>query len=1321
MESSKEEIPQTQQDNEIDENVIGDGNEEDEEWEYEEVEEEEEDGRIKKVGEKTQASKHEVTSQELTAGKKVIEALEKRRQAQYHEEELFKSLNDDEVEVIGDETIDDAKRRIVAEMIEKERRGSVFEDYDRAKEKKLISNMFDVDAAPYDTLFEVQWGMRSNSAAIRTTRGYIIDGVFPFLIDKEEEDSLHGVFCHKNTYLYITPGKSAETFNIFLWFGKLAPMSKRCICAMLASQLSVCLDNHAKHYFEEDGHESIMFKELFEDVGGLMYTNDGVTDDVVKKPRKPKRKLRLFKINEVCQNLSHVEQVETIYASLSPYDGFVFDDGKRVYMFSSKFCASRVKNRALQFAMALRAQCGYDECEIYMEPSPKMLLFYRALKLDDMSYDELSDYILKEYKKSTERPSFGLLMRFTHNTKTSQIVKTIKPDEIPLTTKMLKSHRCYIYDCQNEVFMWKGKNCSRKEWELLKLLATKVIMKMVQRPSWTRIQDEFEGKESEAFKYHIADWNYTSITIPDDDYQKHLELLSKEWIIMHWLLKKLMIQVKVLIKRRYMQLMVGKEQPIVYDYKWDFEQYNNGIQEMLLQKWVPTVITKEIVDHELKYNITETLELTDLAIFCFVDVQGPVVYRIPQENYGVFYDNNSYIISVEKWDYVKDIWRRDFYFWEGERTNSLYYGQFLKKNYPVLLDVYSKNKNRSNSLTSRQANENRIIFSQQRIKQGVEPKVFSSLFNHRIIVKNGNYKDTVAPVVDVEYSLDDEEYDYVDEDYDEDAEEEIVYYDEDGNVIEEGEGDGEWEYEYEEEGEEEEEEEEEIVEKKEEKEIKEDEGDEEEDIEENSEKEIKEESNIIIPHKFYEIMMKDRTQWITEKNILDISIGKNMESHRCFLLETLNAVYLWVGKKTDQISRIQAIRAVVDLFEGEKEFVCFEEGFHYNEFWDALHGIEESYLSLTNKELSVENPITFEITSSSQNFIGIGFDWLNADASIGDESVPLQQKYAIKVAYDYCEQRLKERNSTIDVVIESSGKESQGFKRIFGGNCIEQSHEDPRQSYYTRKLNEFNRIEEEEHGSRIENDIKINWESVDIDKFDKSMIESRSNDSIRKELLEQQEMKKEAIELLHKQWIDNAKLSETVKSFVDEDTDIESLPDEDTNCKEDEEDAINKMLEEELKEKFGDDVEFIEEYDEDEEWEDGEWEYEYEDEGEYDEDEEWEYEDDEGVEGDVESSEDEEIYSEDEDLLNQRKGVVESGERTVEDLVKEQNKQEERERKLRNKAVDKKNTYLNEVVIKSRYLLRSNILADDMENGICWECWKVYFPDENWPPLKEDK
>ncbi|EKE42689.1 hypothetical protein ENUP19_0080G0028 [Entamoeba nuttalli] len=1373
--------------------------EEDEETEEileEDVKELNEEGKrmveLKKVGERKQEKKHEVTSQELTAGKKVIEALEKRKQAQSHEEELLKKIKDEDVVPHEGETIEQAKERIVQEMIEKERKGSIFEDTDRAKDKKLISNMFDVDVAPYDTLFDIQWGMRSNTAAVREPRGYIIDGVFPFLIDKEEEESQYGIFCHENVYIYLAPGKSAETFNIFCWYGNNSSVGKKGVCAMLASQLSVCLDNHAKIYYEVDGNESELFKEMFEE--GITYTDENATDELLHPPKKEKRKLRLFKIDEVYKNLTRVEQVEPNHVSLTPYDGFVFDDNKRVYVFTTKYASNRVKNRALQFAMVLKAQNNYEESEVFMEPSPKMLLFYRALKLDDMNYNELCEYIMKEYKPIETKPSFGMLMRFTHNTKTSQIVKTIKPDNIPLTKKMLRSHRCYVYDCGNEIFMWKGKKCSRKEWELLKMLANKVIMKMVDRPKWCKIQDEFEGKETEAFKYHVADWDYTTTIITDDDYEKHISLLSKRIDYNALVIKEINEAKKEFEKaneeekkkegagqknednkeennaskrfkeniQKKIQLLVGKKEPIIYDYKWDIDGYKLKIQSMMEKKWEPTVLTKDTIDYELKYNITETLKLTDIQIYAFVDIVGPSIFRIPAEKYGEFYEENSYIVSVEKWDFERDIWRRDFYFWEGKKSTPLYYSQFLKKNYPVLVEYYEKNKNRKeNEMNARQASENRIIFNQQRVFQGCEPKTFAELFNLRIVVKKGNYKDTVVIQEDnTNYDEDENEEDY---EYGDEEDEEVEYYDEDGNLIEPGD-DEEWEYE-------EDEIEEEPQETEENNKGNEPKEDNESNETENGEKEQevdneKEEEKKVIVNRFFEISMEDRTQRIEELNLEDENVGKYIESHRCYALQTLYSVYLWIGKQTDQISRIQAIRSAITLLEEDREFVCFEEGFHYNEFWDILHGVEKGYLSLSPKDLGLAAPLTFEITPFSQNFIRIGMNWKQADPSscyifdcmtriyvwMGDESIPLQQKYAIKVGYDYAEERMKERKINIEIITEYCGKESDHFIRMSGGERMEyyDLQNDPREVYYNLKKESWVELPEEEKITEENQELKIDWSKVNEDEFNNKMKESR-NQGI-KELQEKEKLKEKGNKLLLDEWKSNKELNDFIKTFKDEDTDIESLPDEDKECKEvttkqlmeeikkeedkekQERDEIDKMIEEELKEKYGDNIEYVEEDDgNDEEWEDGDWEYEYEDAGEYEEDgdDEYEKEDDEYEYEEEEENEESEEYEsgeEDEDQLESKKNATESKEKTIEDLRKEEKKKEDLEKKQRNKAVDKKNTYLNEVVAcdycyeeHPRYLLRKNIVADDMENGICWECWKIYFPDEKWPDLEHDK
>ena len=44
-----------------------------------------------------------------------------------------------------------------------------------------------------------------------------------------------------------------------------------------------------------------------------------------------------------------------------------------------KYCPNRIKNRAYQFAVHLRVQNRYQEVEIHMGDSPKMLLFYKIL------------------------------------------------------------------------------------------------------------------------------------------------------------------------------------------------------------------------------------------------------------------------------------------------------------------------------------------------------------------------------------------------------------------------------------------------------------------------------------------------------------------------------------------------------------------------------------------------------------------------------------------------------------------------------------------------------------------------------------------------------------------------------------------------------------------------------------------------------------------------------------------------------------------------------------------------------------------------------
>ena len=146
-------------------------------------------------------------------------------------------------------------------------------------------------------------------------------------------------------------------------------------------------------YIKKLNNEQIELSVDEKNVLSIKYTDSVKNEDCLKPIPKDKRKMDLYKIDEVYYKLTRVEQVEPNVASLTPYDGFVFDDGKRVYVFTTKYTPNRIKNRALQYAIHLRVQNAYQEVEIFMEPSPKMLLFYKLMKLDDKSYDEICEYI----------------------------------------------------------------------------------------------------------------------------------------------------------------------------------------------------------------------------------------------------------------------------------------------------------------------------------------------------------------------------------------------------------------------------------------------------------------------------------------------------------------------------------------------------------------------------------------------------------------------------------------------------------------------------------------------------------------------------------------------------------------------------------------------------------------------------------------------------------------------------------------------------------------------------------------------------------------
>lgn len=243
-------------------------------------------------------------------------------------------------------------------------------------------------------------------------------------------------------------------------------------------------------------------------------------------------------------------------------------------------------------------------------------------------------------------------------------VIVIQPEK-KLLMDMLIDTETYVLDCGNEVYAWYGRECGEEARHALKD-AAKEVYKSIPRPEWVPLIMVGQGGEPLLFRERFADW-------PDLSHQSAI--------------KKMYKQHESLNKKRVVETTFNPE-TMLYDHRVEEE------------------IESPDGDGELKIWV----------------IKDKTKVQIAEEEFGHFYSGNCYIIVYE---YKKrNALRYIIWTWQGKTSSKLEQGYAVK----FTEEVY-----RHYSRT--------VFIIQQMVFQNKEPLQFLLVFKGQYIIHKGTRDD----------------------------------------------------------------------------------------------------------------------------------------------------------------------------------------------------------------------------------------------------------------------------------------------------------------------------------------------------------------------------------------------------------------------------------------------------------------------------------------------------------------------------------------------------------------------------------------------------
>ncbi|KAG0495453.1 hypothetical protein HPP92_000144 [Vanilla planifolia] len=342
--------------------------------------------------------------------------------------------------------------------------------------------------------------------------------------------SFYGKFFTGDAYLVLktTALKNGALRNdIHYWLGKDANQEQATAAAIKTVELDAALGGRSVQYREVQGHETerfcLIFKPCIIPQPGKVASGFKHTEGIGLE-----RKIRLF----ICKgkHAVHVKEVPFARSSLNHDDIFILDTKTKIFQFNGSNSSPQERAKALDVVQYVKDAYHDGKCDIATVEDGKLMADADAGEF----WGFFGGFAPLSRKTTSEEETNG-------STPKTKLFCFEKGHSLPVATdklvrELLNTNKCYILDCEFEVFVWMGRSTSLEERKSASAAAEE-LSRGPGRPE-AHIIRVIEGFETVMFRTMFSAWpQNVDVAVSEDSRGKVAALLKRQGLNVKGLMK----------------------------------------------------------------------------------------------------------------------------------------------------------------------------------------------------------------------------------------------------------------------------------------------------------------------------------------------------------------------------------------------------------------------------------------------------------------------------------------------------------------------------------------------------------------------------------------------------------------------------------------------------------------------------------------------------------------------------------------------------------------------------------------------------------------
>ncbi|XP_046549598.1 protein flightless-1 homolog isoform X1 [Haliotis rubra] len=447
------------------------------------------------------------------------------------------------------------------------------------------------------------------------------------------EEALVGKFYEADCYIVLKTfidDTNSLGWQIWYWIGEKATLDKKACAAIHAVNLRNLLGANCRTIRVEMNDEDDDFFDLFEN--GIAYIEGGRTASGFFTVEDTEYETKLYKATGT-QSV-HMERCPVNVSSLDCRHVFLLDSGLKLFVWVGKTSKGVTKTKTRLISEKINKNERKNKAEIFVLPQGQETAeFWKLVGGPPPSL------VVKESVLS----GIGMIAPRLYRVELGKGYLNLPQVEIPkakLVQRLLDTKCVYILDCNSDVFVWIGKKSTR----LIRAAALKLsqeLYSMMERPKYASVSRCLEGGEQQIFKTKFVGWD----DVLPVDYTRTAESVIRRGADLKVIMErdKMKTDLSALFMPRQPGMSADEAETLASEWNEDLD----GMESFVLE--------------------------------------GKKFVRLPEEELGVFYSDDSYVFLCRYWvpvelpegeeedeeDVPEDEYKCIVYFWQGRTASNM--------------------------------------------------------------------------------------------------------------------------------------------------------------------------------------------------------------------------------------------------------------------------------------------------------------------------------------------------------------------------------------------------------------------------------------------------------------------------------------------------------------------------------------------------------------------------------------------------------------------------------------------------------------------------